>query len=72
MFVVVMRLKAENYIEDGVPVIRIGDINGDTVGIESSVTYEKKFWEDNESFRVYYDDILIAYVGCNCRQSWNI
>ena len=55
--------KTECFQKDGVPIIRISNINGDKVTVDNVVYYSNSFWDKNPSFRVNKYDILIAMSG---------
>lgn len=55
--------KSEIFSNNGIPIIRIGDINNDVVNINESICYPEEFWKKNEQFRVLNSDILIAMSG---------
>lgn len=55
--------KTECFQKDGVPIIRISNINGDIVTVDNVVYYSNSFWDKNPSFRVNKYDILIAMSG---------
>lgn len=53
--------KSDNYQENGVPVIRISDINSGVVSSEDAVRVEAR--DDYENYLVETDDILVAMSG---------
>lgn len=55
--------KSSEFKKSGVPIVRIGNLNGNTVDIDSEICYTEKFWYDNPEFRIHKNDILIAMSG---------
>ena len=55
--------KSDEFLKDGVPIIRIGNLNGKSVIVDDNICYYKKFWDEHSEFRIYYGDILIAMSG---------
>jgi len=55
--------KSERFINNGVPIIRIGNLEDDVVNIDKNICYTREFWNDNKAFRVLKNDILIAMSG---------
>lgn len=55
--------KSSEFTKNEIPIIRIGNINGETVGLDYSICYPKEFWTRNQSYQIKYDDILIAMSG---------
>lgn len=55
--------KSDEFQKDGVPIIRIGNLDGESVIVDDDICYYKKFWDEHSEFRIYYGDILIAMSG---------
>lgn len=55
--------KSTEFLSDGVPIIRISDIDGETVNTENAVCYPEDFWDSNPPYRVQKEDVLMAMSG---------
>ena len=55
--------KSDAFIENGIPVIRIGNITENGLVIDENICYDKNFWQENESYHIKQNDILIAMSG---------
>lgn len=55
--------KSNEFVKNQVPVIRIGNLNGETVDLDYEISFHHEFWENNEVYRVKEGDILIAMSG---------
>lgn len=55
--------KSEEFQQNGVPIIRISNLDGESVIVDEDTCYYKKFWDEHSEFRIYYGDILIAMSG---------
>ncbi|MBQ9764270.1 MAG: restriction endonuclease subunit S [Phascolarctobacterium sp.] len=55
--------KSEEFITDGVPVIRISNLDGETVNVDKNVCYSVEFLKNNDNFIVRKNDILMAMSG---------
>lgn len=55
--------KSEEFITDGVPVIRISNLDGETVNVDKNVCYSVEFLKNNNNFTVRKNDILMAMSG---------
>ena len=55
--------KSEHFQKNGVPIIRISNINDGEVVADNDVCYSKNFWDENAAFRVQKNDILMAMSG---------
>lgn len=55
--------KSSEFIQNGVPIIRIGNLNGESVGIDESISYSEQFWNENPGYRINKDDILVTMSG---------
>lgn len=55
--------KSNRFQSEGVPIIRIGNLNGETVHIDKKICYPTEFWNNNPDFQVHKNDILIAMSG---------
>ena len=55
--------KSKEFLNEGVPIIRISDIDGETVSVDKAVCYPQSFWENNQSYRVIFNDVLMAMSG---------
>lgn len=55
--------KSDEFQKDGIPIIRIGNLDGESVIVDYDICYYKKFWDEHSEFRIYYGDILIAMSG---------
>ena len=53
--------KSSGFSDNGIPVIRISDINGNVVSFENSVKTTPS--EQYDNFKIEYGDILIAMSG---------
>ena len=53
---------SDTYVEDGVPIIRIGDINP-VIDLSKTKRVPKEFLNSHGSFMVQYGDILLALTG---------
>jgi len=61
--------KSDQFSTEGVPVIRIGNITKEGLTIDEDVCYDKKFWNENDSYRIAKNDILIAMSGATVGKS---
>ena len=55
--------KSKDFLPEGIPIIRISDVDGEKVNPENAVCYPEQFWIDNASYRVEKNDILMAMSG---------
>ena len=55
--------KSKEFLNEGVPIIRISNIDGETVSADKAVCYPQSFWENNQSYRVIFNDVLMAMSG---------
>ena len=55
--------KSKEFQNSGVPIIRISDVDGEKVNTDNAVCYPEQFWEDNPSYRVKKNDVLMAMSG---------
>lgn len=55
--------KSSDFLREGVPIIRIGNLDGEFVSIDKDVCYPVSFWEAHPEFRIENGDILIAMSG---------
>lgn len=55
--------KSDKFTKDGVPVIRISNLDGDKVFVDDSVCYDEQFWNSNIEYRINKNDILMAMSG---------
>lgn len=55
--------KSNEFIENGVPIVRIGNLNGELVEIDMTIAYPEEFWNENLCYRISKDDILVAMSG---------
>lgn len=55
--------KSKEFLKEGVPIIRISDVDGEKVVTENAVCYPEQFWDDNPSYRVRKGDVLMAMSG---------
>jgi len=61
--------KSDQFSTEGVPVIRIGNITKEGLIIDENVCYDEKFWNENDSYRIAKNDILIAMSGATVGKS---
>ena len=61
--------KSEHFSDEGIPVIRIGNITNDGLSLEDAVCFDEDFWENNSNYRVHPNDILIAMSGATVGKS---
>ena len=61
--------KSDQFSTEGVPVIRIGNITKEGLIIDEDVCYDEKFWNENDSYRIAKNDILIAMSGATVGKS---
>jgi len=61
--------KSNLFHSNGVPIIRISNINDGLVSCDMDVCYDHDFWQNNASFRVEINDILIAMSGATTGKS---
>ena len=61
--------KSDQFSTEGVPVIRIGNITKEGLIIDEDVCYDEKFWNENDSYRIAENDILIAMSGATVGKS---
>lgn len=55
--------KSELFVENAVPIIRIGNLTTQGMTIDSNICFNEEFWHKNPTYRVYKDDILVAMSG---------
>lgn len=55
--------KSTEFIKNEIPIIRIGNLNGDTVDLDYNICYPQDFWDKNDAYRIKIGDILIAMSG---------
>ena len=55
--------KSKEFLNEGVPIIRISDVDGEKVLTDNAVCYPEEFWEENPSYRVIQGDLLMAMSG---------
>jgi type I restriction enzyme S subunit len=55
--------KSSEFISKGTPIIRIGNLDGEKVLIDTNICYPEKFWEEHQEFRINKGDILVAMSG---------
>ncbi|WP_061214829.1 restriction endonuclease subunit S [Syntrophomonas wolfei] len=55
--------KSAQFTKNGVPIIRIGNLNGDTVDLDYDICYPLEFWIANDTYRIKMGDILVAMSG---------
>ena len=55
--------KSEEFIADGVPVIRISNLDGNNVNVDENVCYPVEFLKNNDNYIVRKNDILMAMSG---------
>ena len=55
--------KSQEFQSEGVPIIRIGNLDGKNVEIDNDVCYPIAFWDKHPEFRVEKNNILIAMSG---------
>jgi restriction endonuclease S subunit len=60
--------KSDTYTEDGIPIIRIGDVQKSINFIETKKV-PKEYWDELPEMRIYYGDILIALTGATIGKS---
>lgn len=61
--------KSDQFSTEGVPVIRIGNITKEGLIIDENVCYDENFWNENDSYRIAKNDILIAMSGATVGKS---
>ena len=61
--------KSDQFSTEGVPVIRIGNITKVGLIIDEDVCYDENFWNENDSYRIAKNDILIAMSGATVGKS---
>ena len=61
--------KSDQFSTEGVPVIRIGNITKEGLIIDEDVCYDENFWNENDSYRITKNDILIAMSGATVGKS---
>ena len=61
--------KSDQFSTEGVPVIRIGNITKEGLIIDEDVCYGESFWNENDSYRIAKNDILIAMSGATVGKS---
>ena len=61
--------KSDRFSTEGVPIIRIGNITKDGLIIDEDVCYNENFWNENESYRIQKNDIVIAMSGATVGKS---
>jgi type I restriction enzyme S subunit len=61
--------KSDKFSTEGVPVIRIGNITKVGLIIDEDVCYDENFWNENDSYRIAKNDILIAMSGATVGKS---
>ena len=55
--------KSDKFIDEGTPIIRIGNINGKSVDIDNDVCYPNSFKDEHPEFVVRNNDLLLAMSG---------
>lgn len=55
--------KSSEFINDAIPIIRIGNLDGEKVNIDEDVCYPETFWDEHPEFRINKGDILVAMSG---------
>ena len=55
--------KSEQFSDEGIPVVRIGNITNNGLSLDDAVYFGEEFWEKNQNYRVNQNDILIAMSG---------
>lgn len=55
--------KSNQFIKNGTPIIRIGNINEDNINLDYDICYPQEFWNMNDTYRIKLGDILIAMSG---------
>lgn len=55
--------KSDKFTDEGVPIVRIGNLNNGTVELDYNICYPKEFLENNREYEIKKNDILIAMSG---------
>lgn len=57
--------KSIDYVSVGIPLVRIGDLNGYTINYENMVNLPEEFYEEQkyENYRIQKNDILVSLTG---------
>ena len=55
--------KSSKFVNQGIPLIRIGNINDEKVSINNDICYSEEFWDSHPEFRVNQGSILVAMSG---------
>lgn len=55
--------KSDLFIQNKIPVIRIGNITNNGVIVDNKICYDESFWNTNKRFRILKNDILMAMSG---------
>ncbi len=55
--------KSELFTNNGVPVIRIGNLTSEGMIVDENICFDESFWENNPNYRINKNDILIAMSG---------
>ncbi len=55
--------KSDQFIKNEVPIIRIGNLDGENVVLDYNICYPYDFWERYDAYRIKKGDILIAMSG---------
>ena len=61
--------KSDCFVDNGVPIIRIGNITKNGINIDYDIGYVEEFWEENSIYRIEQNDILIAMSGATVGKS---
>ncbi len=61
--------KSEMFLDNGIPIIRIGNITENGLEIDNKICFDESFWNENENYRVNKDDILVAMSGATVGKS---
>ncbi len=61
--------KSELFKNEGIPIIRIGNITKDGLVVDEDICYNEAFWDENLNYRVQKNDILIAMSGATVGKS---
>nr|WP_225446016.1 restriction endonuclease subunit S [Paenibacillus arenosi] len=55
--------KSDQFMKNGIPIIRIGNLTSNTVYLDYEICYPQEFWSRNSTYHVKFGDILIAMSG---------
>ncbi len=61
--------KSDCFVDNGIPIIRIGNITKNGINIDYDIGYAEDFWEENSIYRIEHNDILIAMSGATVGKS---